>query len=83
MVLTYDLPDAKAAASVMRSRLGKLAQGIRWAGLVDKTEGMSHADLVKAAESAAKRVLMSGDDRITLDHLRSALDDRRSASLAG
>jgi SpoVK/Ycf46/Vps4 family AAA+-type ATPase len=83
MVLTYDLPDAKAAASVMRSRLGKLAQGIRWAGLADKTEGMSHADLVKAAESAAKRVLMSGDDRITLDHLRSALDDRRSASLAG
>jgi SpoVK/Ycf46/Vps4 family AAA+-type ATPase len=81
MVLTYDLPDAKQAAAVMRGRLGTLSSGIRWSSAAKHAEGLSHADLVKAAESAAKTVLLRGGDSVTLTDLVAAIEMRRSASL--
>ncbi len=41
----------------MRRRLGPMGKGLRWSRLADEAEGLSHADLVKAAEAAAKRAL--------------------------
>jgi SpoVK/Ycf46/Vps4 family AAA+-type ATPase len=81
MVLDYDLPDAKQAAAVMRGRLGSLAKGVRWASLADDVTGLSHADLVRAAESAAKGVILSGGARVTADDIRRALRSRQAASL--
>lgn len=81
MVLTYSLPDAKQATAVIRGRLGSLSKGIRWTSVARHAEGLSHADLVRAAESAAKSVLLAGGQQITVDDLVSALEARRSASL--
>lgn len=81
MVLDYDLPDAKQAAAVMRGRLGSIAKGVRWASLADDVTGLSHADLVRAAESAAKSVILSGGTRVTADDIRRALRSRQAASL--
>lgn len=80
-VLTYDLPDAKQAGSVMRGRLSSLAKGIRWQSVTKHAEGLSHADLVKAAESAAKSVLMRGETQVTAADLIAALRTRRAASI--
>lgn len=80
-VLVYHLPDARQAAVVIRSRLGTLAAGTSFAKLADYTHGLSHADLVKAAEAAAKATLMRGDTQVTRDDLIAALTARRSASL--
>lgn len=80
-VLTYSLPDAQQAQSVIRKRLGSLVKGIRLGGLVSFTEGLSHADLVKAAESAAKSALMRGDTAVTRKDIETALSARRLASL--
>ena len=80
-VLTYALPDARQAVSVMRARLGSLATGTRMAELGDLTAGLSHAELVKAAESAAKSVLMRGEDRVSRTDLITALESRKTASL--
>lgn len=80
-VLTYSLPDGQQAQSVIRKRLGSLVKGVRLGGLVSFTEGLSHADLVKAAESAAKSALMRGDTAVTRKDIETALSARRLASL--
>ncbi len=82
MVLNYALPDAKQGAAVMRARLGSMARGVRWASLASAMQGLSHADLVLAAESAAKSVILDGRAMVTLEDLRLALVTRRAGSLA-
>lgn len=79
-VLSYESPDAPQARAVMRARLGSLGKGIRWQAVVKHADGLSHADLVKAAESAAKTVLLRGDSQVTADDLIAALNGRRKAS---
>ena len=81
MVLDYALPDAKQGAAVMRGRLGSLAKGVRWATLAEDMQGLSHADLVRAAESAAKSVILGGGTRVTADDIGEALRLRQAASL--
>lgn len=80
-VLTYTLPDARQAVSVIRARLGTLANGTSLAKLGGYTADLSHAELVKAAESAAKSVLMRGEAHVAREDLVAALNARRTASL--
>lgn len=80
-ILDYTLPDARQVIAVMRARLGSLAAKTSMTKLGDFTEGLSHADLVKAAESAAKAVLMRGETQVERDDLIAALNARRSATL--
>lgn len=80
-VLTYQLPDARQAGVVIRARLGSLGAGLSLAGLANHTAGLSHADLVKAAESAAKSTLMRGQTAVNRDDLVTALVARRQASI--
>ena len=81
MVLDYALPDARQAAAVMRGRLGSSAKGDRWATLADDMTGLSHADLVRTAEAAAKSVILSGGTRVSADDIREALKSRQAAIL--
>lgn len=81
-VLSYSLPDPRQAHAVMRARLGSLAAGTSLARLGEFTDGLSHADLVKAAESAAKAVLMRGEAHVSREDIITALSARRTASLA-
>lgn len=77
-VIHYDLPDPTAAAMVVRGRLGPLAKGVRLPAIGKVALGLSHAELVKAAESAGKRALMRGDERVTTGDLAEALAARRA-----
>lgn len=81
MVLDYALPDSKQGTAVMRGRLGTLAKGVRWPSLASGMQGLSHADLVRAAESAAKSVILSGRTEVTATDLRDALEARKAGSL--
>lgn len=81
MVIVYDLPDAAQATAVMKARLGPFAKGVRWSGLAKATAGLSHADIVQAAEAAAKYTIMDGAGHVTTARLRNALDARRTAGL--
>jgi SpoVK/Ycf46/Vps4 family AAA+-type ATPase len=80
MVIVYDLPDAAQTTAVMKGRLGPLGKGIRWPTVASAASGLSHADLVKAAEGAAKQAIMTSADRVTAGELTRALEARRTAS---
>ena len=77
-VVEYRLPDAEAAVAVIRNRLTMLdTRGVDWRAVADQTSGLSHADLVRAAEAAAKQIVLAGKKRITTTALNSALEERR------
>jgi SpoVK/Ycf46/Vps4 family AAA+-type ATPase len=79
VVITYGLPDRAEAAAVMKRRLGPMGKGLRWDRVAPKADGLSHADLVKAAETAAKQALMRGAERVNVSDLDVALQARRAA----
>lgn len=79
MVIHYGLPEAKHGAAVMRARLGPLKKEIRWESVMRHAGGLSHADLVKAAETAAKQALMRGEEQVAAADLIAALKARRTA----
>lgn len=80
LVIRYERPDADQAVAVMKARLGPLGKGIRWASIRSHTQDLSHADLVKASESAAKQALLAGEAKVTPGELIEALDERGHAS---
>lgn len=80
MVISYHHPTPDEAVAVLKARLGPMGKGIRWAPVQGLTQGMSHAELVKAAETAAKRALLAGDDRVTAGTLAEALGERSHAT---
>lgn len=83
VVVTYSLPDARQAESVIRARLGSLLPRTKLGLIGDVTKGLSHAELVKSAESAAKAALMRGETLISREELLSALEARRLANFGG
>jgi SpoVK/Ycf46/Vps4 family AAA+-type ATPase len=82
MVITYELPSETEAVDVMKARLGPLAKGLRWRGIGKDAVGLSHADLVKASEAAAKQALMRGDERVSAADVIAALRSRQAGAVA-
>jgi SpoVK/Ycf46/Vps4 family AAA+-type ATPase len=81
MTIHYELPNAGEAREVLRSRLGRMATGIDFvrAAPWKNLKGLSHAELVKVAEAAAKQALLRGDDEISPADLEVALVTRRNS----
>ncbi|GLY25700.1 ATP-binding protein [Micromonospora sp. NBRC 101691] len=78
VAIRYELPDGAQAAEVMKARLGPMGRSIRWQTVRNHTAGLSHAELVKAAETAAKQAILRGDKQVTVADLTAALQDRRA-----
>lgn len=85
MVIHYKLPSAAEAREVLRSRLGPMGKGLGLSRspLAKQLKGLSHAELVKVAESAAKGALIRGSDEVDADELDAALRARRGATKRG
>lgn len=79
VAIRYELPDGTQAAEVMKARLGSMGRGIRWAAVQAHVSGLSHAELVKAAETAAKQAILRGETQTTVADLTGALQERRTA----
>ncbi|MFY1668542.1 AAA family ATPase [Plantactinospora sp. WMMB334] len=79
VTIKYELPDDLQAAEVMKARLGSMGRGVRWAAIQDHVAGLSHAELVKAAETAAKQAILRGERQIAVADLTGALQERRTA----
>ncbi len=82
MIISYRQPTPDEAVTVLKARLGPMGKGIRWPSVRQSMKGMSHAELVKAAEAAAKRTLLASADRVATATLVQALSERSNASVA-
>jgi SpoVK/Ycf46/Vps4 family AAA+-type ATPase len=79
-VIEYRLPSEDIAGKVMRSRLTLLnTSQVDWSKALEAAKGLSHSDLTRACEHAAKNAILQHRTRIDTAELVEALIERRSA----
>ena len=77
-VFEYELPTPAIAADVMKARLALLeTTALDWNAATTSAEGLSHAELTRACEQAAKDALLNDTTVIETEGLVAALDERR------
>jgi SpoVK/Ycf46/Vps4 family AAA+-type ATPase len=82
-VIAYALPDVLLAEQLLRARLDRFdTQGLSWHEAAEHAVGLAQAEIVRAAEDAAKTALLSNAKRITLHTLVGAIAERRKATLS-
>lgn len=79
LVLPYEMPDGPAIEKAMRRRLiGFDAVGVDWENVARNAKSLSTADVVAAAEDAARRAVLGDSDQIETSALTASLERRRS-----
>jgi SpoVK/Ycf46/Vps4 family AAA+-type ATPase len=82
-VIEYALPDPVLAQALLQARLDRFdTRGVVWSQAVEQAHNLSQAEIVRAADDAAKTILLRGGKRITSEALVQALMERRRASLS-
>lgn len=82
-VIEYAVPDVTLAEELLRARLDRFdTRGLTWREAAEQATGLSQAEIVRAADDAAKSILLQNGKRITSDALTQALAERRRASLS-
>jgi SpoVK/Ycf46/Vps4 family AAA+-type ATPase len=77
-VIAYVLPDSAQALDLLRRRLGAVnTSAVSWDEVGEHVKGLSQASLVRAAESAAKRAILSGTDSVSTSALITSLGELR------
>jgi SpoVK/Ycf46/Vps4 family AAA+-type ATPase len=80
-VIEYLLPDTPLAEEILKRKLAMFETAdLDWSRLLAETQGLSHAELVRASEEAAKHAVLAGCTHITSETLLSALRERKAAS---
>lgn len=78
-VIEYRLPSENVAEEVMRARLSLLdASEVNWSEALDAAKGLSHSDITRACEHAAKNAILQHRTRIDTAELVEALIERRA-----
>jgi SpoVK/Ycf46/Vps4 family AAA+-type ATPase len=78
-VIEYDLPDAAAARTVLERRLGKFKLPTKaWSRLSSAIEGLSQAELGRAADSVVKDAILNGASKLSIDDLFASLQSRQA-----
>ena len=79
-VIEYTMPSADLAEQVMRARLAPLdTSTLDWTAVVGATERLSHADIARACDHAAKHAILGQTTTVETAVLISALEERRSS----
>ncbi|WP_200928318.1 AAA family ATPase [Sphingobium sp. Leaf26] len=79
LVLSYELPDAAAIREALERRLTGFSYArLSWKKVTDCATGLSTADVIAAAEDAARRAVLGDRDAITTIDLVNSLERRRS-----
>jgi len=82
-VIEYALPDPVLAQALLQARLDRFdTRGVDWNQAVEQAHNLSQGEVVRAADDAAKTILLRGGKRITSEALVQALMERRRASLS-
>src|SRR5260370_674711 len=77
-IIEYELPNAALAEEILRRRLAMFQTAdVEWSRVLPEAQGLSHADLARASEEAAKRAVLGGSTRITSETLLATLRERK------
>ncbi len=77
-VIQYALPAPEIAARIMQTRLSTFkTPGINWERVAADAEGLSQAEIARAADEAAKRAVLSERKSVTGDDLELAIAERK------
>ena len=80
-LLHYELPDEAHIASVLKSRLSRLAvKNTSWKRLASKALGLSYAELTRAADEVLKTALIDRAEKISEKDISQVLEERRRLS---
>ena len=78
-VIEYTLPDTAAARAILELRLGKFKlNGRSWATVEATLDGLSQAELGRAADAVVKDAILEGVAKVSPDALRDALQNRQT-----
>jgi SpoVK/Ycf46/Vps4 family AAA+-type ATPase len=79
-VIQYVLPSPEIAARVIRARLAVLdTSHLDWSKVLDAVRGLSHADVARASEHAAKKTILGHRTLVDSSELVEALKERAPA----
>jgi SpoVK/Ycf46/Vps4 family AAA+-type ATPase len=82
-VIEYTLPDTKLIERLLRARLDRFdTRGLDWHEAAERAVGLAQAEIVRAAEDAAKSILLRNAKRITSEALVGAMTERRRTTLS-
>ncbi|MBL8601247.1 MAG: ATP-binding protein [Myxococcales bacterium] len=80
VLIPYALPDGVVAERIMRARLSSLdAHAVDWSSARRAAAGLSHAEITRACEDAAKQAILDGSASVSGEALVTALDQSRAA----
>lgn len=77
-VVHYSRPDARQAEQLIRNHLQVfLGKQSDWSGIRDAATGLSHAEIARACDDAAKDCILSDGEKINTRMLVTTLTERR------
>lgn len=80
-VIEFVLPSRAIAELVMRGRLAFLdTAAAEWGEVLSAAEGLSHGDITRACEQAAKQAILANSTQVSTCLLIDALKERRQTS---
>ncbi|MFZ0257847.1 MAG: ATP-binding protein [Gammaproteobacteria bacterium] len=80
-VLRYELPDEHHIATILKSRLGRMAgKGVSWTRLAAESIGLSYAELARAADETLKEVLIEQREEVAEGDILLMVEERKRIS---
>jgi SpoVK/Ycf46/Vps4 family AAA+-type ATPase len=77
-VIRYELPDASMAKALVRNRLSSFnIEELSWRPITLAAKGLSHADIARACDDAAKEAVLTDQRTVSTQVLERALRLRR------
>lgn len=76
-VLQYDLPSQEQACALLKARLGRLTgKRVSWKRLAEAANGLSHAEITRAADETIKDALIHSRDAVSENEIKAMLQER-------
>ncbi len=78
LLIEYELPGRPLIVQTMQTRLLTFdTRAVDWERIADTAQGLSHADLIRAAEDAARTAILERGPTLSTDDLIAAVAERR------
>ncbi len=80
-IITYELPDQDQIKNIIKNKLATFTLGkIRWTKINEIAEGLSHAEITRSCDEAAKQSILHDMDYISEEELLIALLERKHSN---